>query len=290
VGYSLIRSIGSLSLLVALTAVGAAGIHPASGQEQIDGPERGAPLGSVPRPPEASSAQDGVDRAQAEEQRVLPKLLTELREGGFQYGAPILIRIFKLDQKLEVWLMDGYEYRLFHTYSICNFSGTLGPKVKEGDLQAPEGFYYVGEQQLNPNSDFHLSFDLGYPNAYDRVHGRTGSHLMIHGGCLSTGCFAMTDQGITEIYTLVSAALKSGQTLFEVHIFPFRMTPANMAAHSKSRWAKFWANLKEGYDYFELYRRPPVIDLKARNYSFGPFVTAASAETSSSVAENCTRC
>ena len=233
----------------------------------------------------------GEARAAEEEARVRPRLLKALREKGLDYGAPIFIRIFKQNQKLELWMLDGYEYKLFKTYSICNFSGKLGPKLKEGDRQAPEGFYFVGESQLNPDSDFHLSFDIGFPNAYDREHRRTGNHLMIHGGCVSAGCYAMTDEGITEIYTLADAALKSGQRLFEVHIFPFRMTAANMAAYSKSRWAGFWANLKTGYDYFEAHHRPPIIYSDGKRYEFGPLVSTASATTeSSAVAENCSQC
>lgn len=283
VGNSLIRLIGCLSLLAMLIAFGLGSPHPAAAQE------RGLPLAS-PRPPETIPSTEKDDPAAAEEARVRPKLLKELHAKGFKYGAPILIRIFKVNQQLEVWLLKGYQYELFQTYSICNFSGKLGPKVKEGDLQAPEGFYFVGLDQLNPNSDFHLSFDLGFPNAYDRLHRRTGSHLMIHGGCISTGCYAMTDEGITEIYTLAAAALKAGQSLFEVHIFPFRMTRANMAIHAKSRWAHFWANLKEGYDYFERYRRPPIISSDGKDYTFGPIMSAASDDGASSLAQNCDRC
>ena len=283
-GNFLIRSIGCLSLLVVMTAFGSGLPRPATAQERGSLPIVG------PRPPQSIPSTGTDDPAAAEEKRVLPKLLKELHRAGFEYGAPILIRIFKVNQQLEVWLLKGYQYQLFRTYSICNFSGKLGPKVKEGDLQAPEGFYFVGLDQLNPNSDFHLSFDLGFPNAYDRAHRRTGSHLMIHGGCLSTGCYAMTDEGITEIYTLASAALKSGQSLFEVHIFPFRMTPANMAAHARSRWAHFWANLEEGYDYFERFHRPPIISSNGKDYTFGPIMSAASTDAAPSMAQNCDRC
>lgn len=229
------------------------------------------------------------DRAAAEEQRVLPTLLRALHDKGFRYGAPVFIRVFKESRQLELWLLDGYEYRLFHTYPICDYSGELGPKIKEGDRQAPEGFYFVGEGQLNPESDFHLSFDLGYPNVFDRAHHRTGNHLMIHGGCVSTGCYAMTDEGITEIYTLVAAALRTGQSLIEVHIFPFRMTGANLAAHTGSRWSGFWANLKEGYDYFERFHRPPIVSSDGKRYVVGPIVSTASADASA-LAENCARC
>lgn len=286
-GSTLIRTIGSLSLLIAL------GTLPVAAQQENSGKELGVPAGT-PRSIRDATGLTGEARAAAEEQRVLPRLMKALQAKGFDYGAPILIRIFKQNQKLELWMLDGYEYKLFKTYSICNFSGTLGPKLKEGDRQAPEGFYFVGESQLNPDSDFHLSFDIGYPNTYDRLHHRTGNHLMIHGGCVSAGCYAMTDEGITEIYALADAALRAGQSLFEVHIFPFRMTPANMAVHAKSRWADFWANLKTGYDYFEAYHRPPIIYNDGKRYAFGPLVSTASATTaaaeSSSVAENCTQC
>lgn len=181
-------------------------------------------------------------------------------------GDPVYIRIFKEASLLEVWIRSGAEYALLKNYFICAYSGALGPKEKEGDKQAPEGFYKVRKAYLNPNSKFHLSFNLGYPNAYDKAHGRTGSFLMVHGNCVSIGCYAMTDKKIEEIYALVEKALKNGQKYVPVHIYPFKMTKENMAEHSENRWYDFWTNLKEGYDYFETEKLPPRIKVKNGRY------------------------
>jgi len=170
---------------------------------------------------------------------------------------------------LEVWIENNQQkYELFKVYDICTFSGDLGPKLKQGDRQSPEGFYFVKPNQLNPWSRFHLSFNLGYPNKYDRVHGRTGSALMVHGNCVSVGCYAMTDQYIDEIYALVNAALLNGQPFFRVHSFPFKMSDRRMAKEKNNRWYAFWKNLKEGYDDFELNRVPPNVEVNAGNYVF----------------------
>jgi murein L,D-transpeptidase YafK len=146
----------------------------------------------------------------------------------------------------------------------------LGPKRQLGDGQASEGFYYVRPIQLNPLSTFHLSFNLGYPNRYDRIHGRTGSALMVHGSCVSIGCYAMTDSVIEEIYTLADAAFNNGQPFFRVHLFPFRMTKGNMERHQDSAWIEFWRNLREGYDYFENTFKPPNVLVRNRRYVFEP--------------------
>jgi len=181
-------------------------------------------------------------------------------------GDPVYIRIFKEASLLEVWIRSGGQYELLKNYFICAYSGALGPKEKEGDKQAPEGFYKVRKEYLNPNSKFHLSFNLGYPNAYDKAHQRTGSFLMVHGNCVSIGCYAMTDEKIEEIYALVEKALKKGQKFVPVHIYPFKMTKENMADHSESKWYDFWTNLKEGYDYFETEKLPPRIEVKNGHY------------------------
>jgi len=202
--------------------------------------------------------------------RVKPKLQREFARGKFHWGSQIYIRIFKKTKELEVWLRDRDHYRLFKTYKICTYgSKSLGPKLQEGDGMAPEGFYFVLPRQLNPYSKFHLSFNLGYPNRFDRIYGRTGSALMVHGNCVSIGCYAMTDQGIEEIYTLVDASLRKGQRFFRVHIFPFRMTVENMNQHKKSKWYPFWENLKEGYEFFEKNgHNPPNVKVKNKRYVF----------------------
>jgi len=147
-------------------------------------------------------------------------------------------------------------------------SGKLGPKTAEGDLQAPEGFYFVPPSRMKPDSTYHLAFNLGYPNAYDQAHGRTGSFLMVHGNRISIGCFAMTDSKIEEIYTLCDAALDKGQPFFRVHVFPFRMTKERLALAKDHKWHDFWLNLKEGYDWFETKRVPPDTTVKDLRYAF----------------------
>ncbi len=194
----------------------------------------------------------------------LEKRLTDLNAS---MGDPVYIRIFKEASLLEVWIRSGAEYKLLKNYFICAYSGALGPKEKEGDKQAPEGFYKVRKEYLNPNSKFHLSFNLGYPNAYDKAHKRTGSFLMVHGNCVSIGCYAMTDKKIEEIYALVESALKKGEKFVPVHIYPFKMTEKNMAEYSQSKWFDFWMNLKEGYDYFEAEKLPPVIKVENKKYT-----------------------
>ncbi len=187
---------------------------------------------------------------------------------GLSLGAPVFVRIFKESDELEVWVRKGSRYYHFRTWEICSWSGDLGPKLKEGDGQSPEGFYFIKPLSLNPSSRFHLSFNLGYPNRYDRANGRTGSALMVHGNCVSIGCYAMTDSGIEEIYTLVHAALLSGQPFVRAHIFPFRMTDRNMTRHENSNWSAFWQTLKQGHDHFLKSYLPPDVTAKDGVYIF----------------------
>ena len=186
---------------------------------------------------------------------------------GMDPQAPIFIRIFKEESELEVWKQrdDGRFYH-FKTYPICNWSGGVGPKTTYGDRQAPEGFYRVTANQLNPNSQYYLAFNLGYPNAYDRALRRSGDALMVHGKCKSVGCYAMTDALIEEIYALAREALKGGQESFEVHALPFRMSDANMARYRDNPNYAFWRTLKQGYDFFETYRLPPAITVCNHQY------------------------
>jgi murein L,D-transpeptidase YafK len=189
----------------------------------------------------------------------LAKFDARLAEKGLALGAPVFVRIFKLESELEVWLAKEGRYQLFATYPICLWSGRLGPKLQEGDGQAPEGFYSVTKEQLNPNSRWHRSFNLGFPNEFDQAQGRTGSFIMVHGGCQSIGCFAMTDPVVDEIWRLVTAALDGGQKSFDVQVFPFRMTDKSLKARSGDRWSQFWSDLQRGYEAFERSRIPPQI-------------------------------
>lgn len=198
------------------------------------------------------------------------QLKNALSEQGLIYGAPIFVRIFKHPGVLELWVESaGGEFEHFKSYDICTYSGNLGPKLEQGDNQSPEGFYFVNPGRLNPWSQFHLSFNLGYPNTYDRYHGRTGSALMVHGNCVSIGCYAMTDLYINEIYALAAAALGSGQPFFRVHVFPFELTPENLSRYLSNQWHSFWINLQQGYEYFNRHKRPPNVDVSNGKYVFG---------------------
>ncbi len=211
------------------------------------------------------AAADG--RAERVAARVAPRLRDELRAAGLQFGAPVFVRIFKLESQLELWLRGEDGFELFRTYPICTYSGNLGPKLKVGDGQAPEGFYSVRRGQLNPASSYHLSFNLGYPNAYDRWHGRTGSLLMVHGSCVSIGCYAMGDAAIEEIYTLLAAALEGGQNAVPVHALPFRFDRADVAVRlADPTWGAFWTELQQGWNAFESSREPPQVTAQDGHY------------------------
>ena len=202
--------------------------------------------------------------------KVTPALTKELGKLNLKLGDPIFIRIFKKEKQLEMWIKQNDSYKLFKTYPICTYGyGGLGPKIRQGDGQAPEGFYFIKPSSLNPVSNYHLSFNLGYPNHYDRAYNRTGSALMVHGDCVSIGCYAMTNDGIEEIYALSDAALRNGQHFFRAHIFPFKMSKNNMEKHKGSEWYPFWVNLKEGYDFFENNgKTPPNVEIQNTKYIF----------------------
>ncbi len=186
-------------------------------------------------------------------------------------AAPILIRAYKKEAELEVW-KQARDGRFVHlkTFPICRWSGQLGPKTRQGDRQVPEGFYMVGPRQMNPNSAYYLSFDIGYPNAYDRAHGGSGAYLMVHGTCSSAGCFAMTDKAVGEIYAIAREALAAGQPAFQFQSYPFRMTAENMARHRSDPNIAFWRQLKEGSDRFEAIREEPAVGVSDGRYVFGP--------------------
>lgn len=198
------------------------------------------------------------------------QFVADLSAAGFALGDEAHVRIYKREHKLELWMRNaGGQYAMFRAYDICNFSGDLGPKLKEGDRQSPEGFYRVSSKQMNPNSRHHLSFNLGFPNAFDRQLGRTGSALMVHGGCSSVGCYAITDANVDEVYAVVDAALGKGQAAIDVHVFPFRMTATALAAEGGNTWVSFWRNLKTGYDLFEADGVPPKVAACRGQYRFG---------------------
>ena len=196
--------------------------------------------------------------------------VAQLKAKGLDADDPILVRIYKESSDLEVWKLHeaSGRYKLFKSWKICDYSGELGPKIAEGDRQSPEGFYTVTPGLMNPNSNYHLAFNVGYPNTYDRAHGRTGSAIMVHGACSSRGCFAMTDEQVQEIYGLARDAFKGGQKAFQVQILPFRMTPENLARHHGNPNMPFWTMLKEGVDHFEVTGRPPKVNVCGRKYVF----------------------
>lgn len=186
----------------------------------------------------------------------------------FAKGQEVFVRIFKKEGELELWMRKGERLALYKTYPVCKWSGHLGPKMREGDYQSPEGFYSVSAKQLHPKSKYYRAFNVGFPNALDKQLGYTGGALMVHGDCQSVGCFAMTDRGIDEIYNFVAAAIGAGQKEVPVHIFPFRMTETQIARETgagllafassgQEQYAPFWRNLKEGYDLFEKTGEPP---------------------------------
>ncbi|KQU52565.1 hypothetical protein ASG72_06450 [Bosea sp. Leaf344] len=192
-----------------------------------------------------------------------------MSEKGMSKDQPILIRSYKKESELEIWKRraDG-QYALLKTFPMCRWSGQLGPKVREGDRMAPEGFYAITPAQMNPNSSFYVSFNMGYPNAYDRSYGRTGAHLMVHGACSSAGCYSMTDDQMGEIYALVREAHSGGQRSVQMQALPFRMTPENLAKHRLDPNIAFWKNLKEGTDYFEVTRSEPRVAVASGRYVF----------------------
>lgn len=213
-----------------------------------------------------------TDRAASAQVHAEHRLGPALKLLGADFGAPVYIRAFKREGELELWLRTQASasaeprWVLLKTYPICAWSGTLGPKLAEGDGQTPEGIYSVRLDQLNPSSQFHLSFNIGYPNAFDRAHGRTGSYLMVHGACVSIGCYAMTDVAIEEIYSLVAAALEQGQAAVPVHLFPFRLDAAALAAEQDSPWHAFWSDLAPIYRAFEVRREPPQVCVREGRY------------------------
>ena len=198
-----------------------------------------------------------------------PEMLTLLQQKNMPKDSPILVRVFKEESELEVWKEDTTGlYQLLKVYPICRWSGELGPKKVEGDRQAPEGFYSITPGLMNPNSNYYLAINMGFPNAYDKANGYSGGFLMIHGDCSSRGCYAMTDEQIGEIYSLARESFLGGQKQFQIQAYPFRMTPANLARHRTNPNMPFWNMLKEGNDHFEVTHMEPKVDVCDRHYVF----------------------
>ena len=203
------------------------------------------------------------------------QMLSDIEKKNMSKESPILVRLFKEESELEVWKEDkDGRFALLKTYPICRWSGELGPKVKMGDRQAPEGYYTITPGLMNPNSNYYLAINTGFPNAYDRANERTGNFLMIHGDCSSSGCYAMTDEQIQEIYALARESFFGGQRAFQIQAYPFKMTPLNMAKHRNSPHMAFWRMIKEGYDHFEVTRQEPKVDVCEKRYVFDAETTA----------------
>ena len=202
-------------------------------------------------------------------QPLSPQMLALMQEKGTNKDAPLLIRTFKKEAEFEVWKMaaDG-RYTLLKTYPMCRWSGQLGPKVREGDRQVPEGFYTISPGQMNPNSAYYLSFNVGYPNAFDRAYGRTGGSIMVHGACSSAGCFSMTDQQIAEIYSIARDSFAGGQRSIQMQSYPFKMTAENLAKYRVDPNIGFWKQLKEGNDNFDVSKQDVAVGVCNRRYVF----------------------
>src|SRR5271167_4864040 len=213
---------------------------------------------------------DGVYQLPTRAMKALsPEMVALLEQKNMPKDSPILVRVFKEESELEVWKQNtGGRYDLLKVYPICRWSGELGPKAKEGDRQAPEGFYTITPGLMNPNSNYYLAINIGFPNAYDKANGYSGAFLMIHGDCSSRGCYAMTDEQIGEIYSLARESFLGGQQSFQIQAYPFRMTPANFAHHRTNPNMPFWKMIKEGNDHFEVTHLEPKVDVCDRRYVF----------------------
>ena len=214
-------------------------------------------------------SEDGNQLPENATKELSPELLSLLRQKKMSKHSPIILRVFKEEAELEVWKQDitGH-FQILKTYPICRWSGDLGPKLHEGDRQTPEGFYTITPKLMNPNSNFYLAINIGFPNTFDKANDRDGTFLMIHGDCSSSGCYAMTDEQIGEIYALARDSLLGGQPSFQIQAYPFRMTPANLARHRTNPNMAFWKMLKIGNDHFEATHLQPKVEVCDRRYAF----------------------
>lgn len=238
----------------------------------------------------ACNEQAYQDFSAKHDKQLTPKILAAMKAKGMDRGSPIMARIFKEEGVVEIWKQKTTgRYDVIASYNICKWSGKLGPKFIEGDRQAPEGFYTVRPGQMKPNSDYYLAFNIGFPNAFDRANGRSGTNLMVHGACSSSGCYSMTDPQMEEIYAFGREAFQGGQTEFQIQAFPFRMTAANMARYRDDPNYAFWKNLKEGYDDFEISRVPPKVDVCEKRYVFNAETEAGTAFSPAAACPSFTR-
>jgi murein L,D-transpeptidase YafK len=225
---------------------------------------------------DATSAIDLSKVKNKVEQPLPARILADISKKNMDRNSPIMIRIFKEEGAMEILKANrDNRYEVIADYKICAWSGRLGPKVKEGDRQAPEGFYMLTPANLNPNSKYYLAINTGFPNRYDAANGRSGANLMIHGACSSSGCYSMTDQQVLEIYAFARDAFKGGQKAIQLEAYPFRMTAENMVRHRLSPNIDFWKMLKVGYDNFEVTKRPPEVEVCEKKYVFNQQASGA---------------
>ena len=218
-----------------------------------------------------AGCEDQLESGSSRSLRPIPQqTLAQMDKIGTTASAPVLIRTYKKEAELQVWKMksDG-QYALLKTFPMCRWSGQLGPKLREGDRQVPEGFYTITPGQMNPNSNYYLSFNVGYPNAFDRAWDRTGGTIMVHGVCSSAGCYSMTDAQISEIYALAREAFNGGQREIQMQSYPFKMTAENLAKHRLDPNIDFWKQLKNGADHFEVTKKEPSVLVCGKHYVFG---------------------
>ena len=203
------------------------------------------------------------------QQPISSATLAEMEKLDTTPSSPTVIRTYKKEAELEVWKKKSNgDYALLKTYPMCRWSGQLGPKKREGDMQVPEGFYSIAPGQMNPNSHYYLAFNVGYPNAYDRAYGRTGGNVMVHGVCSSAGCFSMTDEQVADIYAIARESFAGGQREIQLQSYPFHMTAENMAKFRLDPNIDFWKNLKDGADHFEVTKAEPSVLVCGKRYVF----------------------
>lgn len=200
-------------------------------------------------------------------------VLEKFKTAGFSsLSQDILIRAFKHERILEVWAKNSKtdSYILVTEYKFFGFSGELGPKRQQGDLQIPEGYYFI--DRFNPVSSFHLSLGLNYPNKSDIIlkNGNAGGDIFIHGNTCTIGCIPISDKYIEELYVIAVEARNAGQTKVPVYIYPYKLNEHKMSEFSDfKQHFNFWNNLKPGYDYFEKHRKLPKFSINHKgNYKF----------------------
>jgi murein L,D-transpeptidase YafK len=219
-----------------------------------------------------STEPSSTPRSRALVDAAVARLAPELGKLGLAAGDPVVLRLFKEENELEIWMKPSHEplFTLFKVHRLSISAGRPGPKLREGDGQAPEGFYEIRAGGLRPETRHHLGLDLGYPNRLDQSLGRGGSDIMIHGGEGSAGGFGLAPAVMDEVYALIDAALREGEPSVPVHLFPFRLTDRRMdeVVEGRSRWTEEWVNLKEGYDFFETVRLAPAIGTERGRYDF----------------------